>query len=1096
MVYFVEGLGHNLFSIGKFYDSNLEVAFRRNACFVKNLEGVDLLKGNRTTNLYTINLHEMASASSICLMARTSSTKSWLWHQRLSHLNFDTINDLAKNDLVTGLPKFKYHKEHICSSCEQGKSKRASHPPKLVSNSRKRLHLLHMDLCGPMRIASINGKRYVLVIVDDYSRYTWVQFLRSKDEAPEVIKTFLKRIFILLQSLVIIIRTDKGTEFKNQVLKEYLDSVGIFTKCPLSKDEAPEVIKTFLKKITVLLQASFIIVRTNNGTKFKNQVLQEYFNSVGISHQAFSVRAPQQNGVVKRRNRTLVEATRTMLFISRAPLFLWAKAIATSCYAHNCSIIHHHFEKTPYELINGKKLDISFLYVFRDLCYPKNDRKDIRKLGEKGDIGFFIGYFANSCAYRVYNRRTKKFMETINMTFDELSAMAFEQRSLKPGLQSMTYGQINSRLDLTYAPYQDIFGLCCTQIVHYISNGHKTAFLHGTLKEDVYVCQPEGFIDVDHPSHVYKLKKALYGLKQAPRAWKDSGFELIGFSNADYAGCKDTFRSTFGRTQFLGGLGIRRLEMFNNALMITHIWNLLINKESLWVKWIHAYKLINHNFWDVPIRGNMTYGWRKILQLRPLIREFMQYKIRDGSAISTWHDRWCDIGPLSNMISNRNIYRAGFTQSTKLNEVVSHGAFTSPTDWFVRYPLLNSIPIPNFQVAVRDTILKTQDGLKPWDQADVALVKCFFCGKQADSHEHLFFECEFSAQVWKRVKIYSGIHSSSDPVDSIIQEIIPNVTIDYLIIPSVPLIRYGETDASALDDPTLQAGNPVKESLLKLNLPDHRGPTVTGLMTNSLAVIALHNARPSVIKLTSVAVMCFSRISSLVTWPSGGDGDADEGDGGDDDDANDGDAGGDNNGGGGDGDVAHHLPSDPPQTDPPLRTRIGHAQTARTQCPNLMSRDVLTVDSTMRILLLYRGEFSQWVERFMNYLEEQTNGEAMINSIKNGDQALPRVTQVSIAGTSSTEQPPLKDKSMWSDQEKRIQNIDHLARSIQIQGLSNDIYSLIDSNKTAKDLRDALARHMLGSEYGEQDRKAAVLYEYEPFKATEGELLLDTYIRY
>nr|GFB31290.1 hypothetical protein [Tanacetum cinerariifolium] len=137
-----------------------------------------------------------------------------------------------------------------------------------------------------------------------------------------------------------------------------------------------------------------------------------------------------------------------------------------------------------------------------------------------------------------------------------------------------------------------------------------------------------------------------------------------------------------------------------------------------------------------------------------------------------------------------------------------------------------------------------------------------------------------------------------------------------------------------------------------------------------------------------------------------------------------------------------------------------------------MSRDVLTVDSTMRIPLLYRAEYSQWVERFMNYLEEKTDGEAMINCIKNGDQPLPRVTQMSIAGTSLTEQPHLKDKSMWSDQEKKIQKIDRLARSLLIQGLSNDIYSLIDSNKTAKDLWDALARYMLCSEYGEQDRKA------------------------
>nr|GEV45072.1 hypothetical protein [Tanacetum cinerariifolium] len=161
-----------------------------------------------------------------------------------------------------------------------------------------------------------------------------------------------------------------------------------------------------------------------------------------------------------------------------------------------------------------------------------------------------------------------------------------------------------------------------------------------------------------------------------------------------------------------------------------------------------------------------------------------------------------------------------------------------------------------------------------------------------------------------------------------------------------------------------------------------------------------------------------------------------------------------------------------------------------------MIRDMLTVGSTMRILLLYRGEYSQWSKRFIHYLEKQTDGEAMINFINNGDQPLPYVTRVSIVGTSSTEQPPLKDKSIRSDQDEKIQKIDRLARSLLIQGLSNDIYSLIDSNKTAKDLWDALARQMLGSEYDEQDRKASILYEYETFKATEGELLLDTYIQW
>nr|GEV36576.1 retrovirus-related Pol polyprotein from transposon TNT 1-94 [Tanacetum cinerariifolium] len=604
-VYFVEGLGHNLFSVGQFCDSDLDVAFRRNACFIRNLEGVDLLKGNRLINLYTINLHEMASTSPICLMARASFTESWLWHQRLSHLNFDTINDLAKNDLVTGLSKFKYHKEHLCSLCEQGKSKRASHPPKPVPNSRQMLHLLHMNLCGPMRIARINGKRYILVIVDNYSRYTWVHFLRSKDEAPEVIKTFLKRITVLLQSPVIIIRTDNDTEFKNQVLKEY-------------------------------------------------------FDSAGISHQVSSVRTPQQNGVVERRNQKLVEAARTMWIFSRAPLFLWAEAIATACFAQNRSIIHRHFNKTPYELINDRKQDISFLHVFGALCYPKNDRKDIEKLGAKGDIGFFIGYSPDSCTYRVYNRRTKKIMETMNVSFDELSAMAFEQRSSKPGLQSMTSGQISSGLDLTYASstitiqqptkgeldllfkamYDDYIGgqpsaasrtvsvaqapqdhplekvlgkpsrpvLTRNQLrsdgdmymyaltfkrldvwvlvptpynitpftlkwlfknkhdeeqtviqsksrlvvrgysqeegiyieesfdpvarmeairifLAYVAHKSftvfqmdvKTAFLHGKLKEDVYVCQPEGFIDADHPSHVLQVKEGAIWVKASTK---------------------------------------------------------------------------------------------------------------------------------------------------------------------------------------------------------------------------------------------------------------------------------------------------------------------------------------------------------------------------------------------------------------------------------------------------------------------------------------------------------------------------------------------------------------------------------------------------
>ncbi|GJY59395.1 retrovirus-related pol polyprotein from transposon TNT 1-94 [Tanacetum coccineum] len=220
-VYYVEGLNHNLFSVGQFCDADLEVAFRKSTCFVRDLQGNDLLTGNRGTDLYTISLQETTSSTPICLMAKASPTQAWLWHRRLSHLNFDYINLLSKKDVVIGLPKLKYVKDQLCSSCEVSKAKRSSFKSKTVPSLKGRLNLLHMDLCGPMRVASINGKKYILVIVDDYSRYTWTLFLRSKDETPKVLKDFLMMIQRNLQALVISVRTDRGTEFLNKTLNAF-----------------------------------------------------------------------------------------------------------------------------------------------------------------------------------------------------------------------------------------------------------------------------------------------------------------------------------------------------------------------------------------------------------------------------------------------------------------------------------------------------------------------------------------------------------------------------------------------------------------------------------------------------------------------------------------------------------------------------------------------------------------------------------------------------------------------------------------------------------------------------------------------------------
>ncbi|GKC05116.1 retrovirus-related pol polyprotein from transposon TNT 1-94 [Tanacetum coccineum] len=208
--FLVEGLNHNLFSVGRFYDADLKVAFRKSTCYICDLKGNDLLTGSRGTNRYSVTLQHITSPNPIFLMAKASSSQAWLWHRCLSYLNVYTINLLSKYDIVTGLPKLNFVKDHLCSSCELGKSKRKSFKIKTPTSSKRRLQILHMDLCGPMRIESFNGKKYVLVIVDDYSRYTWTHFLRSKDETPKVLIDFLKLVQRGLHAQVRKVRTDKA----------------------------------------------------------------------------------------------------------------------------------------------------------------------------------------------------------------------------------------------------------------------------------------------------------------------------------------------------------------------------------------------------------------------------------------------------------------------------------------------------------------------------------------------------------------------------------------------------------------------------------------------------------------------------------------------------------------------------------------------------------------------------------------------------------------------------------------------------------------------------------------------------------------------
>ncbi|GJX39316.1 putative ribonuclease H-like domain-containing protein [Tanacetum coccineum] len=240
-----------------------------------------------------------------------------------------------------------------------------------------------MDLCGPMRVESINGKKYVLVIVDDYSRYTWTHFLRSKDETPGVLIDFLTLVQRGLHAQVTTVRTDKGTEFLNKTL-------------------------------------------------------HAYFAKEGIRHETSTARTPEQNGVVERRNRTLVEAARTMLSAAKVPLFFWAEAIATACFTQNRSLVIPRHEKTPYHIINARKPSVKFFHIFGSLCYIVRDGENLDKMKEKGDACIFVGYSTQSKAYRVFNKRTRMIVETIHVNFDELPQMASDHVSSDPGPQCST----------------------------------------------------------------------------------------------------------------------------------------------------------------------------------------------------------------------------------------------------------------------------------------------------------------------------------------------------------------------------------------------------------------------------------------------------------------------------------------------------------------------------------------------------------------------------------------------------------------------------------------------------------------------------------
>ncbi|KAJ9553102.1 hypothetical protein OSB04_017147 [Centaurea solstitialis] len=336
-VAYVEGLMHNLLSICQLCDLGYKVIFDICACNVINDRGESVLSGNRKENVYIINMDTQSEVESICFISEEAEKRGWLWHKRLSHLNFRTLHSLSSKDLVIGLPKLHILKDKVCSACERGKISRSSFKPKQNFSINTPLQLLHVDLCGPVSTPSLGGKRYILVIVDEFSRFTWTFFLRLKGEAAEEIIVFIKKIEV-----------QSGLPVRS--------------------------------------------IRSDNGTKFKNYTLDTFLNDKGITQQFAAVRTPQQNGVVERKNRTLCEAARSMLCEANLPTYFWAEAVNTTCFTQNRSLITKRLGKTPYELFKGKKPKIGFFQVFGCLCYMLNDRDQLGKFDPKGDEGIFVGY--------------------------------------------------------------------------------------------------------------------------------------------------------------------------------------------------------------------------------------------------------------------------------------------------------------------------------------------------------------------------------------------------------------------------------------------------------------------------------------------------------------------------------------------------------------------------------------------------------------------------------------------------------------------------------------------------------------------------------
>jgi transposase InsO family protein len=328
-------------------------------------------KGVLDGQLYLVDFNDNQAKLDTCLIAKNNM--GWLSHHRLAHIGMKNLHKLLKGEHILGLTNVHFEKDRIYSACQVGKQVGVHHPHKNIMTTDMPLELLHMDLFGP--IAYIGGSKYCLVIVDDYSRFTWVFFLQEKSQTQETLKRFLRRA---------------QNEFGLRIKK----------------------------------------IRSDNGTKFKNSQIEGFLEEEGIKHEFSSPYTPPQNGVVERKNRTLLDMARTMLDEYKTPDQFWAEAINTACYSINRLYLHRILKKTSYKLLTGKNPNVSYFRVFGSKCFILIKRGRSSKFAHKVVEGFLLGYDSNTRAYRVFNKSTGLVEVSCDIVFDETNGSQGEQVDL------------------------------------------------------------------------------------------------------------------------------------------------------------------------------------------------------------------------------------------------------------------------------------------------------------------------------------------------------------------------------------------------------------------------------------------------------------------------------------------------------------------------------------------------------------------------------------------------------------------------------------------------------------------------------------------